>query len=167
LKVDGITGAVFNRDESRILTWGKDGAARLWAVGQNQPIQTLEHKGISGAVFNRDESRILTWGKDGAAQLWAVGQNQPIQTLEHKGISGAVFNRDESRILTWGEDGTVQLWDASLDEQVHLDERILEFQVRSATSVYGLAEFQLLNFEEWMAKKRDLEDMRRKRQFSR
>jgi hypothetical protein len=36
---DGGAGAVFNRDESRILTWSSDGAARLWAVGQKEPIQ--------------------------------------------------------------------------------------------------------------------------------
>ena len=57
--------AVFNRDESQILTWSRDGTARLWTVGQNEPIQTFKHeKWISGAVFNRDESRILTWTGD-------------------------------------------------------------------------------------------------------
>ena len=71
-------GAVFNRDESRILTWSEDGTARLWAVGQNEPIQTFKHEGaVFGAVFNRDESRILTWSRDGTARLWAVGQNEP------------------------------------------------------------------------------------------
>jgi hypothetical protein len=57
-----VHGAVFNRDESRILTWSIDLTARLWALGQNEPIQILEHKeSINGAVFNHDESRILTW----------------------------------------------------------------------------------------------------------
>ena len=60
-----IHGAVFNRDESRILTWSEDGTAWLWAVGQNEPIQTFKHEeSVNGAVFNRDESRILTWTGD-------------------------------------------------------------------------------------------------------
>ncbi len=28
-----VNGAVFSRDESRILTWSDDGTARLWEVG--------------------------------------------------------------------------------------------------------------------------------------
>ena len=59
--------------------------ARLWAVGQNEPIQTFKHEeSVNGAVFNRDESRILTWSEDGTARLWAVGQNEPIQTFKHE-----------------------------------------------------------------------------------
>ena len=58
--VGGITrqpvkGAKFNRDASRILTWSDDGIARLWAVGQNEPLQTFEHeKSVEGPEFNRD-----------------------------------------------------------------------------------------------------------------
>ncbi len=43
----GVLGAVFNRDESRILTWSEDGTARLWVVGQTEPIQTFKHGGRS------------------------------------------------------------------------------------------------------------------------
>ena len=164
-------GAVFNRDESRILTWSGDGTARLWAVGQNEAIQTFKHeKWVRGAVFNRDESRILTWSSDptgssltGTTSLWAVGQSEPIQTFKDEtSVNGAVFNRDESRILTWGF-GTVRVWDIALDEKIPLDERILDFQVRSATSLDGSIELRLLSFDAWMARKRELEAMRTKR----
>ena len=48
-------GAVFNRDESRILTWSEDKTARLWdaATGQ-EVVPPLRHEGsVSGAAFNR------------------------------------------------------------------------------------------------------------------
>jgi hypothetical protein len=32
-----VHGALFNRDESRILTWSEDGTVRLWAIGKNEP----------------------------------------------------------------------------------------------------------------------------------
>jgi hypothetical protein len=76
-----------------------------------------------------------------------------------------VFNRDESRILTWSEDGTARLWDISLGGMPS-DERILDFQVRSATGFKGSVEPKVLTFDEWMAKKRELETMRAKRQFT-
>ena len=139
-----VLGAVFNSEGSRILTWGGDMTARLWAVGQDEPLQTFKHGGgVSGAVFNREESRILTWSGDGTARLWAVGQNEPLQTFKHEeSVSGAVFNSEESRILTWSQDGTARLWIISLEENISPDERILDFQVRSAASLHNLAELR-------------------------
>jgi WD40 repeat protein len=117
-------------------------------------------------VFNRDESRVLTWSAD-AARLWAVGKNEPIQTFEQKGaLKYAMFNRDESRILTWSGDGTARLWDISLDENIPLDERILDFQVRSATSLYGSGELRSLSLGEWMTASQTLKEMRERRASS-
>src|ERR1700758_2485001 len=94
--------AAFSRDESRILTWGRDGNVRLWAIGQNEPVQAFEHDRIEGVAFCRDENRILTWGNDDRAGLWAMGQNEPARAFKHEGrVLGAAFSRDASRILTW------------------------------------------------------------------
>jgi WD40 repeat protein len=80
-----IFAAVFSRGESRILTWSQDGTARLWAVGQNEPVQTFKHEGpVDGAVFSRDESRILTWSR------LAVFSHQPRKPSE----SGSPAARD-------------------------------------------------------------------------
>ena len=164
-----VGGAVFSHDESRILTWGA-GRARLWAVGQNEPIQTFGDEGrVNGAVFSHDESRILTWSADGRARLWAVGQNEPIQTFEHEEwewARGAVFNHDESRILTWSGDGTARLWDIRLDENIPPDERILDFQVRSATNLYGSVSLKYLSFDERAAASQTLQEMRSTRAHS-
>ena len=117
-----VDGAVFNRDESRILTWSRDGTARLWAVDRSEPLQIFKHEGwVNGAVFNRDESGILTWSEDGTARLWAVGQNEPLQIFKHeRWVRGAVFNRDESRILTWSGDGTARLWAVGQSKPVQI-----------------------------------------------
>ena len=57
-----------------------------------------------------------------------------------------------------------RLWDIALDEKIPLDERILDFQVRSAMSLNDSSELRLLSFDEWMARKRELEAMRTKRE---
>ena len=81
-------GAVFNRDESRILTWSEDNTARLWdaATGQ-EVVAPLRHEDeVWGAAFNGDESRILTWSWDNTARLWdaATGQ-EVVAPLRHEG----------------------------------------------------------------------------------
>jgi len=129
---------------------------------------TFCHDGVDGAVFSHDESRILTWGA-GRARLWAVGQNEPIQTFEHEEwewARGAVFNHDESRILTWSGDGTARLWDIRLDENIPPDERILDFQVRSATNLYGSVSLKYLSFDERAAASQTLQEMRSTRAHS-
>jgi hypothetical protein len=53
-----VTGAVFSRDESRILAWSQDGTARLWDARTGAQIgPALRHdSSVTGAVFSRDES---------------------------------------------------------------------------------------------------------------
>jgi TIR domain len=110
-----ISGAVFHRDGSRILTWAGN-EARLWAVDKNEPPQIFKHEElVNGAVFNRDESRILTWGGH-TARLWAVDKKEPLQKFEHgTSVNGAEFSRDGSRILTWAGN-EARLWDGGQKE---------------------------------------------------
>jgi WD40 repeat protein len=69
-----VNGALFNHDESRILTWSGDGTARLWDARTGQPLgPALQHKErVNGALFSHDESRILTWSGDGTARIWPI-----------------------------------------------------------------------------------------------
>jgi WD40 repeat protein len=118
---DAVSGAVFNHDESRILTWSWDRTAQVWDAHTGQKLgQALQHSGpVNGAMFNHDESRILTWSSDQTAQVWDTRSGQKLgPALKHDGrVKGAVFNHDESRILTWSEDHTTEVWflDADLD----------------------------------------------------
>ena len=63
---DSVSGAVFNQDETRILTWSDDGTARLWDASDGSSIgQPMKHdSAVIGAVFNKDETRILTWSQE-------------------------------------------------------------------------------------------------------
>jgi hypothetical protein len=116
---DTVHGAVWNADESRILSWSFDGSAKLWDADGNA-IDTLSHDHddrVWGATWNRTESRILSWGGDsrsntGSARLWDADGNL-LATLPHDDdvVHGATWSADESRILTWSHDGSVKLWD--------------------------------------------------------
>jgi WD40 repeat protein len=193
---DSLTGAVFSRDESRVLEWSKYGNIRLfdvnkvdpiqtftldlpgseafearfngdetrvlaWASNQvrlrglasSDPIQSFKHKGSArGACFNRDESRVLTWGSGGVL-IFDTTKPDPILTLELGGaVEGAKFNEDESRVLAWTKDN-VYVWDLT-DPLATLTpaERLLELEVRTATSLDSTQGLQHLKPDEWLAK---------------
>ena len=67
-----VSGALFSRDESRILSWSYDKTLRLWDAATGAPIgPAMRHDGwVSGALFSRDESRILSWSDDKTLRLW-------------------------------------------------------------------------------------------------
>jgi hypothetical protein len=66
-----VRGAVFSRDETKILTWNDDNTARLWEAGTGKPIgPAMTHDGsVWGAFFNGDETKFLTWSDDNTARL--------------------------------------------------------------------------------------------------
>jgi WD40 repeat protein len=131
-----INGAMFNCDETKILTWGDDKTARIWEAGTGNPIGPLisADAPINGALFNRDETRILTWSDDKTVQLWEAGTGKPIgEPMTHDApVNGAVFNRDETKILTWSEDGTIRFWDTDADYDFPLD--LIKLQISTLTS---------------------------------
>lgn len=117
-----VNGAVLSRDESRLLTWSRDGTARQWDVASGGQIgPALKHeREVRDAVFSRDEHRILSWGLDGTARLWDAEIGAQIgPALEHDAaLWGAVLSQDETHILTWGDNDTARLWKLGGKEQV-------------------------------------------------
>ena len=67
-------GAVFSKDEERVLTWSRDGSARIWSAKDGSALTApMKHdKSVSGAVFSKDEERVLTWSDDGSARIWSA-----------------------------------------------------------------------------------------------
>jgi WD40 repeat protein len=121
---ESVLGAVFSKDETRILTWSADDTARLWDAATGGQIgPALKHdRSVLGAVFSEDESRILTWSDDGTARLWDAatgGQiGPPLKHDDEESVFGAAFSNNESRILTWSTDDTARLWDAATGRQI-------------------------------------------------
>jgi WD40 repeat protein len=117
-----VIGAIFSKDERRILSWSEDNTARLWDAYTGRQIgSNLKHDGsVLGAVFSKDETRILTWSSDKTARLWDASTGRQIgPSLTHRGfVFGAVFSKDETRILTWSRDA--RLWDASTGRRIGL-----------------------------------------------
>ncbi len=148
---DIVSYAQFSRDASRVLTLCDD--ARLWDVTKSEPVMIFKQDGlVHGAQFSPDESRVLTL-RANTASLWDVTKSEPVIVFKHDNyVLGAEFSRDASRVLTW-DDKTARLWDVT-DSLGFLTptERVLELEVRSATTLDGNLELRPLNEVEWRKK---------------
>ncbi len=107
-----VNGALFDRDERRILSWSQDGALRLWDAATGAPIGApMKHDaGVIGALFDKNERHILSWSEDKTLRLWDAATGAPIGApMKHQGswVIGARFDKDERRILSWSDDGTL------------------------------------------------------------
>jgi WD40 repeat protein len=110
-----------------------------------------------GASFSADGQRILTWSIDGTVRLWSAGNSQCITVFKHgRSVTSACFDRSETRILSTSEDGTARLWDISLDDGLPIKDRILEFEVRSATALGPDGQVRVLSVAEWEHKRTEL-----------
>jgi len=66
-----IVAAAFSADESRLVTAGLDGLAKLWDWREGQEIATFEHSDVVGAVaFVPETSRLVTSSRDGIVKIW-------------------------------------------------------------------------------------------------
>jgi len=66
---DWVNGAIWNNDESRIMSWSH---TRVYLWDENGELITqLPHDNlVNGAAWNSTESQILSWGWDGNAYIW-------------------------------------------------------------------------------------------------
>ena len=97
------------------MSWGRDGAIRLWdRDGHRQPGGDAEAHagGVSGVLALAD--RLVSWAGDGAIRFWdRDGHPQPAATptltRARRGLGGVLALAD--RLVSWGEDDAIRFWD--------------------------------------------------------
>src|SRR5258707_1378500 len=93
-------------------------------------------KRVSGAVFTWDGHRILSRSESGTARFWSATNSTLItQFPDSARVAIARFDPPEQRVLGAAAKNVLQLWDISFNPKIPLEERILEFEVRSATTL--------------------------------
>ena len=98
-----IRGAIFNADETIILSWGDDKIVRLWNAKNGSLINKIEHNDyVFRALFNKDETIILSWTKDSHIRLWNTNNGSFVTEMKYGRLYGASFNKDSSLTLSWG-----------------------------------------------------------------
>jgi WD40 repeat protein len=108
-----IFGARLDAARQRILTSGRDNAARLWplSIQSERRCNTKVRTGPSSLPSSPIGTGVLTYGTDGTIRSWDAATGAPIGKTEHQGMAGAIFNHG-ARIWSWREDGLTEGWDA-------------------------------------------------------
>ncbi|MCP4544057.1 MAG: hypothetical protein GY832_43655 [Chloroflexi bacterium] len=109
----GVNVAVWNADESQILTASWDDTTQVWNAWTGAETLTLSG---DWAMWSTDESQILTKSGEDTARVWDAVTGE--ETLTLSGVRQAVWNKDESRILITGDDGTVTVWDVATGSEL-------------------------------------------------
>jgi WD40 repeat protein/class 3 adenylate cyclase len=114
--------AAFSPDSRRVVTAGKDGAARIWelAADVNSPVSPDPSAIINRVSVSPDGQRIVLASGDNTAQLVKVADGTPIGTaLRHgKIVFQTRFSPDGHYVATASGDETARVWDAMSGQPV-------------------------------------------------
>lgn len=117
-----VRGATYSPDGSRIASWSRDGAVRLWSSNSgSQTGDDMRHvASVNGALFLGSGGSLLTWSDDGSLVLWDAASTQRTgKPMQHNAaVVGARLSTSAERILSWSADRTARLWDSRTQAQI-------------------------------------------------
>lgn len=119
---DKVDTAVFNHDETRILTASWDKTARVWDAVTGARLMTLAtHEDVvSGASFTPDGKYILTCSYDKTARIYDADTGRELSVLRgHKSRLNQIICDPASKLaVTSSDDAEVILWDIATGKEV-------------------------------------------------
>jgi WD40 repeat protein len=116
-----VNAASFSSDGNLIVSAGRDGTARLWALPSCELRHSLEHGApVANAAFDRTGRYVATAGSDGGARIWDATTGKLVgPIMPHEvAVQFVAFSPDGSSVLTIadspeGKRPVMRLWDAA------------------------------------------------------
>ncbi len=114
-----VRTASFSPDGKRIVTASEDGSAKVWTLGNLQPV-TLPGRGmvLSASFIGPQGLKVVTAHDDGTARIWSADgkgeplelklvQGRPTMTRQEGRVRTALPTRDGSRLLVTTDDAAM------------------------------------------------------------
>ncbi len=135
-----VKQAALSPDGRWVLAAGRDGRARIWSLGDDQPVGApMSHAGaLAGAQFSPDGRYVVTACEDRTARVWEAGSGKARSPpLVHElPLRAALFTAEGRWVVTassgegwtWSPDGAlrpqraenaVRLWDADSGRELN------------------------------------------------
>lgn len=112
----GVTAITSTRDCRRIISGGKGGKVRIWAIGRQtqQMIASMkEHKGpVNSVQVNDDGTECVSASADGSCIVWSLERFvRNIALFASTQFRSVQYHPDHSQLLTTGTDRKITYWD--------------------------------------------------------
>ncbi|MCI5137184.1 MAG: hypothetical protein D3922_01930, partial [Candidatus Electrothrix sp. AR1] len=105
---NGVIGAIFNKNNSKILTRGTDGHVRVFNSNNGELLNNIKahNDWVFGAIFSSDENRILTWSasyKEKTVRVWDISNKEGLllNSFEHERVKRACFSNIPDKVMSW------------------------------------------------------------------
>jgi len=112
---DRIHGLAFSPDGTRVLSWSRDGTARLWALREAEIATLPNHRAwLRSVMFSPSGEHLVAACRDDSARIWRLDGTPVAHLAGHEaGIRWVDVSSRGDRVLTGAVDGTVRIWDFS------------------------------------------------------
>jgi hypothetical protein len=115
---ESVTAINLTSDGARLITGGKDGRVRVWAVGGRGQVMEMsfkEHKKeVTSLRVSRNDEECISASADGSCLVWNLRRASRANALFASTVFRAIiYHPDESQLLTCGSDRKLTYWDTT------------------------------------------------------
>ena len=117
----GVLTSVFNPDDNRVHSAGKEKQVFTWDITQTSIIS--KYSGHASDILDikvKDTNTVLTASLDGTGKIWDLRSKKVVQTLNHATDGLLSINCSKNEIITASSDGVVRIYDIR-HHKVHCD----------------------------------------------
>jgi WD40 repeat protein/tRNA A-37 threonylcarbamoyl transferase component Bud32 len=104
----------FDANGSRLISFGADGAGRVWSTVDGRPlgVPMIHQDSVSALAVSPDSRSVLTGSADDTGRLWNLADGTPIGTplLHRDAVTSVAFFPDGHAIVTASADKTARIW---------------------------------------------------------
>jgi eukaryotic-like serine/threonine-protein kinase len=112
----------FSPDDTRIVSAGDDGTARIWDAATGKEIHVLnEHAGgLLSVKFSPDGRSIASAGRDATVRIWDATTGREARVLKGhtSAVAGVAYSPDGRMIASAGWDKTIKIWEPATGREV-------------------------------------------------
>lgn len=108
-----VNAVAFSRDDSFLASGGGDRTVRLWEVGTQQLLHTMEHgEWVNDVAFVPSGQAVASVARDGWIKIWSVKTGQSLGAIQAhpKNATSLTFSPDGARVVSGGDEGVIRVF---------------------------------------------------------